>query len=321
MPIVTHTDWDAFLAQHPNAHLLQTTEWGKHANASGWKSVQVVEGNIGVQILFRPLSLGQTRAYIPKGPVGDNWHALIPVIDQICRQYNAIFLKIEPDSWRDDESIPQGFILGKQATQPLRTIEIDISGEEDLILARMKQKTRYNIRLATRKGVIIREDTDINTFMDLMKITSVRDEFTTYPDEYYASVYRHFQERGGKLLTAEVEHHPVASLMVFARGSRAWYLYGASSNEHRNLMPTYLLQWEAIRWARTQGCKTYDLWGVPDEDEATLEANFMSRSDGLWGVYRFKRGFGGEVKRGVGPWIRVYKPLWYRLYQQWAMRG
>jgi lipid II:glycine glycyltransferase (peptidoglycan interpeptide bridge formation enzyme) len=82
-------------------------------------------------------------------------------------------------------------------------------------------------------------------------------------------------------------------------------------------MPNYLLQWEAIRWAKSQGCCEYDLWGVPDVDLATLETNFTSRNDGLWGVYRFKRGFGGELKRSIGPWDRVYNPFLYRLYSVW----
>jgi Uncharacterized protein involved in methicillin resistance len=90
-----------------------------------------------------------------------------------------------------------------------------------------------------------------------------------------------------------------SSVPVFARGRRAWYVYGASNDQERNRMPTYLLQWEAMRWARARGAEEYDLWGVPDADEETLEAHFTERSDGLWGVYRFKRGFGGQVKRAA----------------------
>ena len=108
--------------------------------------------------------------------------------------------------------------------------------------------------------------------------------------------------------------------MVFAHGDRAWYFYGASSDEHRNLMPTYLVQWEAMRWARHQGCREYDLWGIPDADAQTLEAQFTERADGLWGVYRFKRGFGGELRRAPDPWERVYNPLLYRLYR-WRVRA
>jgi lipid II:glycine glycyltransferase (peptidoglycan interpeptide bridge formation enzyme) len=108
--------------------------------------------------------------------------------------------------------------------------------------------------------------------------------------------------------------------MVFAHGKRAYYLYGASTDEERNRMPTYLLQWEAIKWARSKGAEEYDLWGVPDEDEEILEENFEKRSDGLWGVYRFKRGFGGDVKRAAQALDRVYMPLLYKLYL-WRIRG
>ncbi|MEJ2563772.1 MAG: peptidoglycan bridge formation glycyltransferase FemA/FemB family protein, partial [Anaerolineales bacterium] len=110
------------------------------------------------------------------------------------------------------------------------------------------------------------------------------------------------------------------AIMVFARGSRAWYLYGASTDAHRSRMPTYLLQWQAIRWARQRGCTQYDLWGVPDEDQETLEANFMRRSDGLWGVYRFKRGFGGNLVHSIGAWDRPRIPWLYRLYHTWTSR-
>jgi lipid II:glycine glycyltransferase (peptidoglycan interpeptide bridge formation enzyme) len=122
------------------------------------------------------------------------------------------------------------------------------------------------------------------------------------------------------LLMAEFEGRPLAGLMAFARGSRAWYFYGASNDEERSRMPTYILQWEAMRWAKSQGCTEYDLWGVPDADEETLENNFANRSDGLWGVYRFKRGFGGELKRSAGAWDYAALPPVYPLYQAWARR-
>jgi lipid II:glycine glycyltransferase (peptidoglycan interpeptide bridge formation enzyme) len=103
--------------------------------------------------------------------------------------------------------------------------------------------------------------------------------------------------------------------MVFARGNRSWYFYGASTEQERARMPTYLLQWQAIRWARGRGCREYDLWGVPDADLPQLEAQFSSRSDGLWGVYRFKRGFGGRLMRTPGGWDRPYSRLLYSLYR------
>jgi lipid II:glycine glycyltransferase (peptidoglycan interpeptide bridge formation enzyme) len=122
------------------------------------------------------------------------------------------------------------------------------------------------------------------------------------------------------LLQAEYDHQPLAAVMVFARGNRSWYFYGASSNLERNRMPAYLVQWEAMRWAASRGCTVYDLWGIPDLPEEKLEAGFTEKEEGLWSVYRFKRGFGGSIQRSVGAWVRVYHPLLYRLYQVIAQR-
>jgi lipid II:glycine glycyltransferase (peptidoglycan interpeptide bridge formation enzyme) len=118
-----------------------------------------------------------------------------------------------------------------------------------------------------------------------------------------------------ELLAASFEDALLAALMIFAKGERAWYFYGASTNQHRNKMPTYLLQWAAILWAKSKGCTQYDLWGIPDADEETLEAQFTQRADGLWGVYRFKRGFGGELMRSASAWDRVYNPVMYTAYR------
>jgi lipid II:glycine glycyltransferase (peptidoglycan interpeptide bridge formation enzyme) len=106
--------------------------------------------------------------------------------------------------------------------------------------------------------------------------------------------------------------------MAYALGNTAWYFFGASSDAHRNLMAPYAVQWAAMRWAKAKGCQVYDLWGVPDEEETTLESRFTQRQDGLWGVYRFKRGFGGRLTRTIGPWDRIRSPLRYRLFQ-WAL--
>jgi lipid II:glycine glycyltransferase (peptidoglycan interpeptide bridge formation enzyme) len=157
---------------------------------------------------------------------------------------------------------------------------------------------------------------DVSTFTQLLEATADRADFGIHPPSYYEGAYELFVPRGwARLLLAEVESEPVAGLMVFALPPRSWYFYGASSTAHREKMPTYLLQWEAIRWAKSLGCTTYDLWGVPDEDRDVLEDEFTKRSDGLWGVYRFKRGFGGGLVRTVGAWDRVLAPVRYQLYQ------
>jgi len=162
-------------------------------------------------------------------------------------------------------------------------------------------------------------ETDLPAFHALMATTAARDRFGVHSPAYYEAACRLFVPRGwARLLLAKVEEEPVAALMAFALPPRAWYFYGSSGNVHREKMPTYLLQWEAMRWAKSLGCTTYDLWGVPDEDEATLETEFTQRRDGLWGVYRFKRGFGGDLVRSVGTWDRVYATARYRLYR-WMM--
>ncbi len=181
----------------------------------------------------------------------------------------------------------------------------------------MKQKTRYNIRLAGKKGVTIRSWEDISAFHDMMLVTGDRDGFGVHSEKYYHRAYELLHPKGMcEILLAEYEGKPLAALFVARHGNRAYYLYGASTDEERNRMPTYLLQWEAMIWAKARGCEEYDLWGVPDEEETTLEANFESRHDGLWGVYRFKRGFGGQLKRAAQALDRVYNPLLYWVYLQ-----
>jgi lipid II:glycine glycyltransferase (peptidoglycan interpeptide bridge formation enzyme) len=354
MPIVSLIDWNQFLSQHSHAHLLQTGEWGELKSAFGWKPVRIISGNVGVQILFRKLPLGFTVGYIPKGPVCNNPLSAITdqfwkEIDLVCKNHRAIFCKLEIDSWETEgislealgwsfyfgqasiarilykTHIPLSVIIGTlvkhewimspQNIQPPRTITIDMRNTEEEILARMKQKTRYNIRLAEKKGVTVRAWNDIDSFHKMMLATGERDGFGIHSLEYYKRAYELLHARGlGEILVAEYEGKPLAALFVARNGSRAYYLYGASTDEERNRMPTYLLQWEAVKWARARGCEEYDLWGVPDEDEATLEANFETRHDGLWGVYRFKRGFGGELKRAAQAMDRVYNPLLYWAY-------
>ena len=338
-------EWEIFLASYPEAHILQTRAWGDLKAAFGWKAVYLISeaagqdrGAIGAQVLFKALPLGWSAAYIAKGPVGcqaTNWNSPEATrfwrdVDSLCQKERAIFLKVEPDFWESksqaksapgpaQDPVPAGFRPSPQSIQPNRTLVVNLLESEDLVLGRMKQKTRYNIRLGLKKGIVVRQSADLEGFHRLLEVTGERDFFGVHSQEYYQHAYDLFHPRGEcELLVAEFESQPLAALMVFARGSRAWYFYGASSSEHRERMPTYLLQWEAMRWARRQGCTTYDLWGVPDEDEQTLEADFTRRSGGLWGVYRFKRGFGGELLRAAGPWDRVYQPAIYRFYSLWS---
>ncbi|NTU74617.1 MAG: peptidoglycan bridge formation glycyltransferase FemA/FemB family protein [Anaerolineaceae bacterium] len=319
-----NTEWDDFLKDYPEANLLQISQWGDLKALFGWKPSRISMGMNGAQILFRQLPLGFTIAYIPKGPVGKDWSVLWPKVDALCREKRAIFLKVEPDAW--EEELPEfqrkfPDFVPSRPIQPQRTITISLDGSEDAILQRMKQKTRYNIRLAEKKDVRVRACSDVSIFHRLMLETGERDRFGVHSLAYYQRAYDLFHPIGKcELLIAEFEDQPLAGLMVFASGSQSYYIYGASSNRERNRMPAYLIQWEAMRWARMKGCRTYDLWGVPDEDEETLENQFEQRSDGLWGVYRFKRGYGGDLKRSVGAWDKVYMPLLYQLYTFYVKR-
>jgi lipid II:glycine glycyltransferase (peptidoglycan interpeptide bridge formation enzyme) len=321
------TNWDTFVVAHPHGHVLQTSAWGELKRAFGWQAETVRAGASGALVLFRTLPLGLTLAYVPRGPLAD-WNApseleaLSAVLDRVCRARRAICLKLEPDLPDTPQDAARlrglGFQPSAHTVQPRRSLVVDLAGSEAGILARMKQKTRYNIGLAAKKGVRARPAAgpeDVERFIELTKVTGTRDGFGVHAPEYYRRAYALFRPAGQcELFLAEYEGAALAAVMVFALGRRAWYLYGASSDQERNRMAPYLAQWEAMRWARERGAQAYDLWGVPDEDEAALEAGFETRHEGLWGVYRFKRGFGGQLARSVGAWDRVYQPLAYRAY-------
>jgi lipid II:glycine glycyltransferase (peptidoglycan interpeptide bridge formation enzyme) len=333
MPELSFDEWNRFLEQYPDVHILQSGEWGELKSAFGWSALRVAVDSVGAQILFRRLPLGLTFAYIPKGPLlppGDTDPDLLKrfwaEVGRACRARRAIFLKVEPDAWTNAAPrpvFPPGFELvpSPQHVQPACTLVIDLAGSQDEVFERMKPKTRYNIRLAGRKEVVVRATDDLQSFYHVMQVTSHRMEFHVHSFEYYRRAYELFHPQGMcELLVAEFEGRPLANVMVFARGKQAYYLYGASSDEERNRKPTYPLQWEAIRWAMGRGCTEYDMWGVPDEDEAVLEADGEEREDGLWGVYRFKKGFGGALRRAVPPVDCVYNRAMYRVYL-WRSAG
>jgi lipid II:glycine glycyltransferase (peptidoglycan interpeptide bridge formation enzyme) len=329
----TTEQWDAFVASQPHSHILQTSAWGKLKSNFGWSSDRVAvlcDDHIvaGAQVLFRslPLRLG-TLAYIPKGPLldfanEDTTSELLRGLDRLVKRHRSILLKIEPDCPDDpvfaNHLATIGFRPSPQTVQPPRTIVIDIARSDDEILAAMHQKTRYNIRLATKKDVVVREAQldDLPAFNALMQTTGERDGFAVHSAEYYAAAYRLFVPMGqAQLLVATYQAQVIAGIFVFAQGDRGWYFYGASGEAERQRMPNYALQWAGMQWAKARGCGEYDLWGVPDEDEATLEAHHLERHDDLWGVYRFKRGFGGKLMRYAGAFDRVYDPLLYKAYE------
>jgi peptidoglycan pentaglycine glycine transferase (the first glycine) len=327
MPEISIHEWNNFLANQSSPHILQSGEWGELKSPFGWEAVHLLEDGTGAQILFRKLPLGYTFAYLPKGPVCSAtlspgfWDA----VDRACRSRRTVFLKVEPDGWEGDDQPTvmdsHAFVSSPQHIQPHSSLIVNLHGSEDDVFNRMKPKTRYNIRLAGRKEIVVQPSDNIEGFYKVMTVTGQREKFHVHSQEYYQRAYDLFHPKGMcELFMATFQGCTLATLMVFAYRKQAYYFYGASSNEERNRKATYPLQWEAIRWSHARGCQEYDMWGIPDEARDIDEDDAEAREDGLWGVYRFKRGFGGSVKRAYPTMDRVYIPLLYNLYL-WRFSG
>lgn len=281
--------------------------------------------------------------YVARGPLLD-WeneplrHRVLDDLRSLARQSGAIFIKIdpnvlvglgvpgEPGSGEDPtgqqvlkDLSERGWKFSSEQIQFRNTVWVDLQPSEDEILARMKQKTRYNVRLAERKGVKVRlgSQADFDMLYHMYAETSQRDGFVIREERYYQGIWKTFLENlsanpeeclpAGQPLIAEVDAEAVAAVIPVRFAGKAWYLYGMSREMYREMMPNYLLQWEAMRWAKRAGCSTYDLWGAPDE---------FNQNDSMWGVYRFKEGLGGKVIRTIGAWDLPVQPLFYRLYTQ-----
>lgn len=323
-------EWDEFVKSHPRGHVLQLSAWAGLKRPYGWDSLRVALQKrdkivAGAQILFKPLParLGH-MAYLPMGPLltlGEQRDEMWKAIHSAAKKHGAAFIKWEPGLYERGEAphdfARAGFTASEQTVQPPRTVVIDISGTEDEIMARMNQGTRRKIRQSDKNGVKIHEATrdEVKKFTDMMQVTGSRNAFGVHEASYYTLAYDLLVPDHAALLIAEHEGDTLAGIMVFAVGKWAWYLYGASSSVKRNLMGAYGVQWAAIQWAKARGCTHYDMWGVPDADLSELEAQFEKREDGLWGVYGFKRGWGGEVVRSAGAWDKGYNFLLYNAYR------
>ncbi len=344
-PLSPAQNWDAFIESHPHAAFLQLSAWGQLKSAFEWSSQTVTladgKGQIqaGALLLFRRIA-GLTFGYVPRGPLTD-WEdeattrALLERIDDAARQQGAAFVKIEPsllDTPTNRARLARyGFRPSPQTVQPRSTIALDISGSEDEILGQMKSKWRYNIRLAERKEVTVRAGAadDLRHFQALMETTGDRDGFAVHSFDYYRQAFDLLVPRHAVYLYAEYGGQVLASIVVLHCGPMAWYVWGASSDAERNRMPNHALQWAAIRWARERGATRYDFWGIPDEigqvaagmaDGLPVPAEAMPvdvaafPAGDLWGVFRFKQGFGGVVERTVGAWDRPLSSPLYQLY-------
>ncbi len=334
--ITDRQTWNQGLAQLPYAHILQTWEWGEFKRiTTGWQPVRLAfkqdgavigMASIGVRSIAKLLKV----MYVSKGaalPYEDPalTAEILAHMERFARTHGAIWLKIDPDviegtgipgddDERSDDTgtaiktmlTSRGWRFSADQVQFRNTVIIDVTRSEDDLLASMSQNTRRKVRIAERDGVQIRVGSveDLPTLYDLYRVTGERDHFLIRPPEYYEKAWKTFIESGlAHPLIAEIDGKPIAMVILFHFAHKCWYFYGASSNESRESMPNYLLQWHAIKWAKANGYAEYDLWGAP---------NTFVETDSMWGVFAFKRGFRGIVTRHIGAWdYAPYPPLYW----------
>jgi lipid II:glycine glycyltransferase (peptidoglycan interpeptide bridge formation enzyme) len=322
----TASAWDAFVLNHPRGHLLQLSNWGKLKSNFGWstQTIALQQGDSivgGALVLLKslPMHLGK-MAYVPMGGYVTSDDLYPALWSAIQSETGAAFMKLEAGFFINKQTpdlANMGFHESPQTIQPPNTIYIDVTADDDTMMQRMNQGTRRKIRKSLKNDITYYEGTraDLADFNTLIQETGDRNEFGVHTDTYYEMVYDSFMPDHGVLLMAKHGDTPLVGIMVFAVGDTAWYLYGASSRDKSNLYATYGIQWQAMQWAKARGCTYYDMWGIPDETESILEAQFQERSDGLWGVYGFKRGWGGDVVRSLGTWDKVFNPIVYMAYR------
>jgi lipid II:glycine glycyltransferase (peptidoglycan interpeptide bridge formation enzyme) len=332
--------WNAAISVLLGPHILQTWEWAQFKAGYGWQPLPQIwcdeQGQVraAAMVLKRAIKGGLSVLYVPRGPLLDWANAVwrrrvVSDLQALARAQRAIFIKMDPElilgygipggdgAQPDRETSGQGVLEelhsagwreSEEQVQFRNTVWLDLSGSEEDWLARMKQKARYNLRLSQRKGVQVRvgSQADLAQLYRMYAETSVRDGFVIRNETYYLSLWQKFMEQGlAQPLVAEVEGEMVAGIFLFTFADRAWYLYGMSRQAHRDKMPNYLLQWEAMRLAKSRGCTQYDLWGAPD---------VFDESDSMWGVFRFKEGLGGQVVRTAGALDYPSRPILYTLY-------
>ena len=313
-----------FLQNNPKTNFMQSPEWAKVKIE--WKNEFIIvkdeNGNIKgtMSILLRKTPIfGRYIMYAPRGFVCDvhdkeTLKKLTEKATEIAKKYKAFIFRLDPDVLQSDEEFKNiikelGYKTKKnikdinQVIQPKYVFRLDVKNKtEEELLKSFESKTRYNIRLATKKGVTTRVGTrdDLKIFYDIMKTTGSRDDFFIRPLSYFQKIYDSMGPEHVRLIIAEYENEPIAAVLPILYGNKVWYLYGGSSNKHRNLMPNYLLQWEMIKWALENKCDWYDFRGV---------SGFKSENDPQYGVYKFKKGFNPVFMEFIDEMYIVYNPF------------
>lgn len=320
--------WDALVARL-GGKILQSWRWGEFKQRHGWRPyrflIETGGSTAAAQVLVRS-RLGISILYLPRGPVCDRPDptlaaALQTTLETLAQETRAIAVLAEPEDERGDALLPPelGWRPSSVIIQPRRTLKVPL-GDDEQLLSQMKPKTRYNVRLAFRRGVTTRvaDPREVDSFYALLEETARRDGFGIHRPAYFHDLMTTFGQDAA-LIFAEFDGVLAAAALVVRFAQEAVYLYGASRTELQRHMPAYAVQWRALQWAREHGCQWYDLWGIPDDDEPPPEVSEEQRNvrSGLWGVYRFKLGFGGVPYTYPGVRERVRNAflvsLWRRL--------
>ncbi len=324
-------EYDAVVAGQPEAHVFQSYEWGEIKAWSGWMPYRFLitaddKPIGGFQVLERPIKpLGRCIFYIPCGPAADLANAdlvraIAAQVRTLAQTRKAIFVKLDPP-WDDARADVKTALTaagfqpaaegdgGFEGIQPRCVMQLDVTGTDEEVLGRMTEKWRYNIRLAGRKGVTIRlgkTETDIDDFYRLLEVTGKRDDFLIRNVGYFKKMYEVMARRDMlRLFIADFDGKPISATIALAFSNKCWYVYGASGNEHRNVMPNHALQWAMIKWAKERDCPVYDFRGVPCD---------LSPAHPLHGLVRFKTGFGAYPVKYIGEYQTVYQPLFAWLH-------
>ncbi len=313
----------SFLQTNKKGHFMQSPEWA--AVKSNWKNeiitVEDDNGNIkgSMSILIRKIPVfNYTMMYCPRGPVCDphDRETLALLLEQakkLAKKYKSYALKLDPDIEVEDTEFEDimkglGFKVAPRSKnfegiQPRFVFRLDVLNKtEDEMMQVFHQKWRYNIRLSAKKGVEVKIGTreDIGDFHRIMQETGARDKFVIRTKEYFEKMFDCLGPDHIRLYVAYYEGKIVAGTLAVLYGNKCWYLYGASSNESRNVMPNYLLQWEMIKWSLEAGCDIYDFRGVSGD---------LDESNPLYGLYKFKKGFNGKFTEFVGEMDYIFKPF------------